>query len=206
MKIIAESLYKRFNLREWIFKDLNFELNIGNRYGIAGANGAGKSTLLSILAGISLPSKGKVIYLSNDKKELDSLQWYKYLSIATPYSDLIDYLTPNELLDFYCKFKNFQIGITKKKFLEIAYLTDHQDKYIKHFSSGMKQRLKLALAIISDSEILFLDEPGSNLDAKASEWYYNLLDEYTKNKLVVIASNEEKDFLSCEKIISLGGN
>ncbi|NOT38204.1 MAG: ABC transporter ATP-binding protein [Saprospiraceae bacterium] len=202
MKIVAQALSKRFTLREWVFKDLNFEFNQGCKYGISGPNGSGKSTLMSILSGINLPSKGSLQYY-NDKLLIEPMQWYKFISIATPYSDIIDYLTLDELIDFYLQFKSFQKKLNKEDFLQIVYLKEQRNKFIKHFSSGMKQRLKLGLAILSDSDVLFLDEPGTNLDDQALDWYYDLLNKNTVDKLVVVASNEKRDFISCNDIIEL---
>lgn len=202
MKIIADNIGKRFTLHQWIFKDLSFEFNIAHRYGIQGPNGSGKSTLLSILSGINLPSKGTLNYYKDDKA-IDGLLWHQYLTISTPYSDLIDYLTLEELLDFYLNFKKFQSSIDKNNFLEIVFLAQHKNKLVKHFSSGMKQRLKLALAILTESDVLLLDEPCTNLDVNTTEWYYSLLNQYTKNKLVIVASNDARDFEGCTNYINL---
>ncbi len=202
MKIIADNISKRFTLHQWIFRELSFEFNINHRYGIQGPNGSGKSTLLSILSGINLPSNGKLNYYK-DEKVIDGLLWHQHLTIATPYSDLIDYLTLEELLDFYLNFKKFQSSIDKNHFLEIVFLTQHKHKLVKHFSSGMKQRLKLALAILTESDVLLLDEPCTNLDISTTEWYYNLLKQYTNNKLVIVASNDTRDFEGCNSIVNL---
>ena len=203
MKIIAENLCKRYSLHNWVFKNINFELISATTYGISGSNGSGKSTLLSIISGINLPSSGKIQYQLHEKN-IDPLQWYKYISIATPYAELIDFLSLNELIDYYLQYKKFVQSIDKNQFLEIVYLEEHRSKLIKYFSSGLKQRLKLALAILTDTPILLLDEPTTNLDDEAIQWYKLLLEKYRSAKLVVIASNDQNDFTNCSDIIKLG--
>ena len=100
--------------------------------------------------------------------------------------------------------KPLQKGISQYDLIKIAYLEGAKDKQIKNFSSGMKQRLKLALAWLSDVSIVLLDEPCSNLDAKGIEWYKKLANEYSKNRLVIVCSNNiEDEFSFCKKSIDM---
>lgn len=201
MEIVAESIYKRF-LHTWIIRDFNFRFHSKLRYGVAGLNGVGKSTLLQMLAGIIPVSKGKIKYIDSDKV-LEESKWYEQICFAAPYAELYDYMNISELVNHHLVFKKFQNDLRAEEFIRLCYLQGHENKLIKSYSSGMKQRLKLGLSIISESKVLFLDEPQSNLDELAKSWYRNILDEYTKDKIVIIASNENDDFNMVQKIIRL---
>lgn len=192
MKIVASSIYKRF-YRNWIIKDFNYTFNQGHVYGIAGSNGSGKSTLLQILSGMMGPSKGEIHY-SMDDQELEEEFWFSKISYAAPYADVYDYMNVHELVQHQLCFKQFRNNMSSTEFIETCYLNGHEDKLIKFYSSGMKQRLKLGLAILADSPVLFLDEPISNLDDRAKLWCKQLLKKHCADRLVIIASNEPEDF------------
>lgn len=191
MKIEAKDLSKRFN-REWIFKNLNFQFT-ETRYAIVGPNGSGKSTLLQILWGQMLPSKGEIIYTLNDKV-LPVDEVFNHVAIATPYLELIDEFTLNEMVDFHFRFKKSRHGKNTKELLELFELSHASDKTIANFSSGMRQRLKLGLAFYSQTAALFLDEPTTNLDKKAIAWYQQQLANIPAETLVLIASNQEHEY------------
>ena len=187
MEIFAEHLYKRYSNNYWVIKDLNLNLTAGKVYGLSGANGSGKTTLMHLMAGLIIPTKGKIIYQLNGVAIEDHL-WFRHFSFAAPYADLYDYLSVNEFLELYLCHKEF---------------TGNKEKFIKNFSSGMKQRLKLALALLTRSQIVFLDEPLSNLDDFTKNWYFSLLEEHKSDRIIVIASNDEADFNAVEKKIEL---
>lgn len=200
MKIVLENLSKRFN-RQWIFKDVNLELASGNSYAVIGPNGSGKSTFVKVLMGVIPPTEGNLLY-QVDGKAIEDEDIYKCCSLASPYLELIEEFTLLELLNFHFKFKNIKSGFNVNDILEIAYLEPHKNKPIRHFSSGMKQRLKLALAFYSDSPVLLLDEPTSNLDVKGIEWYNQQISLCTDN-LVIVASNQDYEIDFCENKINI---
>lgn len=202
MEISAEHLYKRYSNNYWIIKDLNLNLTQGKVYGLTGANGSGKTTLMHLLAGLIVPTKGKVIYQIHGTQIEDHL-WFRHFCFAAPYADLYDYLTVKEFLELYLCNKEFTLNLSLDDFLKICFLEPHKEKFIKNFSSGMKQRLKLALALLTHSNVVFLDEPLSNLDDFTKNWYFNLLEEYKSGKIIVIASNDEADFRSVDIKINL---
>jgi ABC-type multidrug transport system ATPase subunit len=191
MKIEAKNLSKRFN-REWIFKNLNFQFT-ETCYAITGPNGSGKSTLLQTLWGQMLPSTGEVIYTQLEKT-ISPEDVYKHIAIATPYLDLIDEFTLTEMVTFHFHFKQPRHNKTTKELLELFELSHAQHKPIANFSSGMRQRLKLGLAFYSQTEILFLDEPTTNLDKKATAWYQHQLATVPSDTLIIIASNQEHEY------------
>jgi ABC-type multidrug transport system ATPase subunit len=199
-RIEVEAVAKRF-ANQWIFRNLSLEILPSVGYVILGANGSGKSTLLQILSSYLSPTKGKVNFW-NQGKALLSEEVYRYISICTPYMELTEEFTLDEMLDFHLKFQNLVPGFTKERFIDYCYLSDAKDKQLRHFSSGMKQRVKLALALLSDTGAVFLDEPTSNLDRKAIEWYQQMVKLYSQNRIVVVCSNRiEEEYQFCQRQI-----
>ena len=201
MNITIENIGKRY-LYEWIFKKINFQFKTATRYAILGTNGSGKSTFLKIISGHLSPSKGTILYQENNQA-IDSDNLYKQVSFAAPYIDLIEEFTLQEAIRFHQKFKPFRSNITTAEFLQLIQLEHAASKEIRFFSSGMKQRLKLGLAICSNSSILLLDEPTSNLDEKSIDWYQQLLNKFADNRLILIASNEKRDIQDCEEQLNI---
>lgn len=190
MSISLANIGKRYN-REWIFRNVNYEFSDGNAYVIIGSNGSGKSTLLQLIAGNLLASEGTISYSENEKIILEE-KIFSQISFASPYLELLEEYTLSEMIDFHFKFKKYFSGWDLEKVIESTQLAYAKDKILKNYSSGMKQRVKLALAILSDTPFLLLDEPASNLDKNAIEWYQNLIKNHTKNRIVIVCSNEQK--------------
>lgn len=191
MKIILENIGKKFN-REWIFRNVSYEFSQGNKYAILGTNGCGKSTLLQIIAGASSQSEGEIKW-TRDKGHETEDKLFMDLGLAAPYLELPEEMTWKEAVKFHGKFKKFVNGFTEDKIIELSGLTASSEKEIRNFSSGMKQRARLTLAILSDTPLLLLDEPSTNLDANAVKWYQNLISEYAKERLVIVCSNYNKE-------------
>ncbi|NBU52674.1 MAG: ATP-binding cassette domain-containing protein [Chitinophagia bacterium] len=139
------------------------------------------------------------------EKHIDRDDIYKYISISAAYSELDEELSPRELFTHYSNFKSFRID-SLEKFLELAQLEDARDKPVVYFSSGMKQRLSLALALTMDSPLLFLDEPSSFLDDTRKSWFYELFHAYVEGKTVFLASNDKADLDLCDTSILLMGS
>ncbi|WP_316843354.1 ABC transporter ATP-binding protein [Pedobacter psychrodurus] len=200
MNISLNNVGRRFN-KEWIFRNLSTEFKSGNSYAILGPNGSGKSTLLSVLTGSLSPSEGEISF--SDTKEIPVENIYKYISLAAPYLELVETFTLRESIDFHFKFKNFALGIDAKKLITILGLEKAANKQIKYFSSGMKQRTKLALACCTDTPILFLDEPTSNLDVQGISWYRELIENFGKDRLMIIGSNQSQEYDFCTNQIQI---
>jgi ABC-type multidrug transport system ATPase subunit len=190
--IAVEGLGKKFN-REWIFRDMNYTFQGGQTHAITGPNGSGKSTLLQILWGQMPPSLGTVRY-TRASGEVNADDIYKNIAIAAPYLDIIDEFTLLEQLKFHFKLKTPRNGMTYMEMLEIMNMKQAQDKYISNFSSGMRQRVKLALAFFSNADIFFLDEPGTNLDNQSFNWYQEQLRNLPSHALIFIASNQASEY------------
>ncbi len=201
LKIQLHEASKRFQY-EWIFKNLNLQLKQGDSLAITGGNGSGKSTLLKCLSGSIPISSGNIIFESKGKSIPES-DWYKYLTISAPYLELPEEFTLLELIEFHFKFKNPINQIIPKELVEILYLDQHLNKPVSQFSSGMKQRVKLGIALFSDVPLVLLDEPTSNLDKKGIGWYLELIKEYQKDRILIVCSNDPREYEFCLQKIAL---
>ncbi len=201
MKINLEHIGRRFN-REWIFNDVNYVFETGTSYAILGANGAGKSTILQLISG-SLSSSEGVISYSKEGVLLNPELVFEHLSMAAPYLELIEEFTLNELIDFHFQFKKYRSGLDRLQLIELMGLKRSEFKALKHFSSGMKQRVKLALAFCSDTEMILLDEPASNLDQQGLEWYLSLVKEFSADRMLIICSNQIQEYSFCKNQLNI---
>ncbi len=202
-QIMLEGVGKRFRY-EWIFRNISKTFASGNIYALLGSNGSGKSTLMKILSGHLSPSEGKISFYVKDKKQ-DEDDIYKHISYAAPYVELIEELTLTEMIQFHIRFKPLSNALKVNDLIEILGFEKSKNKEVRYFSSGMKQRLKLALAICSDSPILLLDEPTTNLDAQGVAWYRQLISRFTEggNRLTIVASNIEHDYDFCNEMLNI---
>lgn len=189
MEVSLHAITRSFG-REVVFRDVTRTLASGSRTAILGPNGSGKSTLLQVIAGALMPTAGGITHRLHGR-DLPQEEVYRQVSIAAPYLGLYEDLSLREVLQFHARFKPLRSGLAPADVARIAYLEKALEKPVLHFSSGMKQRLKLALAILSDTPLLLLDEPSSNLDAEAIDWFRALLREHVDGRTLVIASNRQ---------------
>jgi ABC-type multidrug transport system ATPase subunit len=201
MKIKFSNAGKRFN-REWIFRNSDLEFNSSTSYAITGPNGSGKSTMLQCIGGMLQLSEGKIDY-SIGNKQLASEEVYKQVSFCAPYLDVIEEMALVEFLQFHNQFKSFINNFSIQQIIEEIGLRDAINKQIRFYSSGMKQRVKLAQAIFSDVSIVLLDEPCSNLDAKGIDLYHSLIKKYCNDRLVIVCSNDEVEYSFTKNRISV---
>lgn len=189
MEVILTHIAKHYG-REVVFQGLSTTLASGSRTAILGANGSGKSTLLQLIGGALIPTNGTVAH-ALDGKAIAQQEVYRHVSIAAPYLGLYEDLSLRQAIGFHARFKPLRNGLQVEDVARLAYLEGALEKPVSHFSSGMKQRLKLALAILSDTPLLLLDEPASNLDAQAIAWFRALLEEHLAARTLVVASNRD---------------
>jgi ABC-type multidrug transport system ATPase subunit len=202
ISIHLQAVSKKYN-REWIFRNLDLEIRPGSRLALLGANGSGKSTLLQVISGYLIPDSGKVKFISN-ATELKEENAHEHISFASPFLQLSEEFTLKEVVEHTLIYKPFLNDLNSAAVIDIVELKSASNKPLKHFSSGMKQRVKLALAILANSELLFLDEPLSNLDANGVKWYQHMIAQYAANKTIVVCSNTIKDEYSfCEKELNM---
>jgi len=194
LKIDLKDAGRRFN-KEWIFRNFTYSFHSAGKYAILGPNGSGKSTLLSVILGSLAPSEGTISYTGEQEIPVEKI--YKQISFAAPYLDLVEEFTLQETIDFHFKFKNFHPNINAVQLMDLLGLGSAQDKALKYFSSGMKQRTKLALACCTDTPILLLDEPTSNLDRQGMAWYHELISRFSTDRLVFVGSNQEEEYSFC---------
>jgi ABC-type multidrug transport system ATPase subunit len=202
MTISLSDAGKRFN-REWIFRRLNYTFSSGSSYAIIGPNGSGKSTLLQALGGSIMLNEGTIQFSANGTN-CPTEQIFNHVSICAPYLELVEEMTAGEFLRFHNAFKSFLPGITVDSAIEKVGLASAVNKQIRYYSSGMKQRVKLAQCIFSDTAIVLLDEPCTNLDAAGIDLYHYLVKSFCHNRLVVVSSNDEVEYRFCSQRLEMG--
>lgn len=220
MKISLTKAGKRFN-RDWIFRNVTYEFTAGNAYAITGPNGSGKSTLLQVIGGALMMSEGELDYQVTDysaagsqvsgnaatasskapKSNPDLL--FRHISIAAPYLEVIEEMSVTEFLAFHTSFKPFLPAVSIPEAIRVVGLEKAAHKQIRFYSSGMRQRVKLAQAIFSDVPCILLDEPCTNLDAEGIALYQQLIRDYCSNRLVIVSSNDLQEYGFCNETISI---
>ncbi len=200
MTITLNDAGKRFN-RDWIFRHLNYEFNTGHSYAITGPNGSGKSTLLQSVAGAIGISEGRIDYTATGP--IPPEHAFRHLSLAAPYLQLIEEMTVTEFLHFHAAFKPLLPGCPAAEIIRRVGLETAAHKQIRYYSSGMKQRVRLAQALFSDTSIVLLDEPCTNLDTDGIALYRQLIHENTRDRLVIVSSNDVQEYDFCEERIDI---
>lgn len=202
----SKDLEKSF-LNKVVFRNVNLELKSRDSLAVTGRNGSGKSTLLKVLANLIKPNKGSVI-VSENSSDVPPDKAHVYFGMIAPYLNLYDELTALENLEFFYDLKcNGNSASVKKEHLK--YLLNRINLYsrrndeVKNFSSGMKQRVKLAFAVINNPKILLMDEPRTNLDVEGIDLVYKIAEEHKENGILILATNEPEDTKLCKDIISI---
>jgi ABC-type multidrug transport system ATPase subunit len=196
---------KRFN-RDWIFRHFSYTFEQGQAYAITGPNGSGKSTLLQAIAGNLMLNEGSIAYTGTHEhttSPIDPEHIYRELSIAAPYLELVEEMTATEFLHFHHQFKPLTAGLSIDDILDTVELGNASRKQIRYYSSGMKQRIKLAQAVFSDAPLLLLDEPCTNLDKAGYALYHHLVNTYCSHKLIIVSSNDPAEMEFCTERISV---
>ncbi len=203
LTVQLNNIGKKFG-REWIFRDLNYTIAAGQKLLISGGNGSGKSTLLQVISGFVSPNEGTLVHrLKGTIIPQDKLKGH--LALASPYLQLIEDFTAPELLAHIAMSKPFRNGLNPEQVLKLSGLGASGDKLIRQFSSGMKQRLKLTIALLSDANLLLLDEPVSNLDRTAILWYHDLVRQHSEDRTVIVCSNAiTDDHFFCDTELNVG--
>ena len=202
MDIELKKVGKRY-IRRWVFKDISYRIPQGSRIGVTGHNGSGKSTLLRILTGALPVSQGEVEYRNSSGEVIASDKVYSHFSFAAPYADLIEEMTIAEALKFHRSFREMKPGCDTGQFVQLLGSQFYAGMYLKSMSSGMKQRMRVALAIMTECDILVLDEPTSNLDEAGKAWFQSMLNRVGDSTTMIIASNESEDMAVCREFINI---
>jgi ABC-type multidrug transport system ATPase subunit len=197
LQIDATGLGKRFQ-RDWIFRGLTHGFRPGSATAILGPNGAGKSTLLNTISGQLLPTEGTLTYtLAGRAVSVEAIP--QHLAYAAPYLELLEELTLLEMLRFHTQFKPLRPGTSLDQLIEVMYLERARHQLVREFSSGMKQRLKLALALYADAPLLLLDEPTTNLDATGVAWYQEHVAATRAGRTLLLSSNVPAEYAFCDE-------
>lgn len=202
MNLRLNNIGKRYNY-QWIFRELSLDIKSPAVLAIKGSNGSGKSTLMSILSGYQAPSEGIIEWSDDISNAIDSDKIFQFISWCSPATELPEEFTLIEMIEFQSKFKPWLNGINISKIIEITMLEAQSNQPISSFSTGMKQRLKVAMALLADVKIVLLDEPTSNLDEWGIGWFKNLIQHYASNRIIIIASNMQHDFININSELNM---
>ncbi len=196
------NLSKNFG-RRLIFRDINYTIRKNTVLGISGNNGSGKSTFMKIVAGVLSPNKGEIVHSINGNKLVDN-ELFNYIGFVSPYLVLYEEFSAEENLKIFSKIRGIKFNSEySKELFEKLNLFNRRKEFVKNYSSGMKQRLKYIFALLHQPELLLLDEPTSNLDSEGKEAVYSIIEKFSEDKIVIIASNEEQDLKYCKELIKL---
>ena len=197
-------LSKTFGVRR-IFNNISFVVATGQSLAITGPNGYGKSTMIHILTGLGRASSGVVLYTS-DSGRLSFEQYQNRMAVVTPYHEFYDAMTASENLAFYSGLAGLEFGGQDiLSALRWFGLEGRGNDSVGAYSSGMKQRLKYALAMLRRPEILLLDEPTAYLDEAGKKLILEFLESVKSTTLIVIATNEKEEAGFAERVCQLGG-
>jgi ABC-2 type transport system ATP-binding protein len=177
--------------------NVSFDVQQGHCFGLLGPNGAGKTTTIEIMEGIISPSSGQVFYQG---QHVDS-QISQQIGIQFQHTALQDFLTVKETLNLFASF--YQNTLPQAQLIELCDLSDFLDRDNRLLSGGQRQRLLLALALINDPQIIFLDEPTTGLDPHARRNFWQLIKNIkAQNKTVVLTTHymDEAEQL-CDDIV-----
>jgi heme exporter protein A len=198
----VSGLRKVFN-RRTVFSGIDFQISGKDSLTVTGRNGSGKSTLLKIIAGVLSPTRGNVDLLL-DQKPMSVDQRYCYIGFVAPYLQLYDEFSAVENLEFFSRVRGLPVGRSSlAELLARLGLQDRKEDPLRTFSSGMKQRVKYAFALLHDPPVLLLDEPTANLDAAGMETVYRVIEEQKQKGIVIVATNNADEIHLCRGLVDL---
>lgn len=202
-RIEVDGITKTFGDRK-VLKDINFAISAPNSVGITGHNGSGKSTLMKILAQIISPTRGKVT-VKRDEKPLPDDRHLEIIKMVAPEMALYEMLSAYENLEFFAKLASVPMPRSEQdRLLALMGLAGRGADMVGAYSSGMKQRLKYAVALLANPDILLLDEPTSNLDDEGKAIVIDIMARQKQDKILIIATNEHEDLGRVASVIELG--
>lgn len=199
LRIHLHHITKRFG-PERIVENFSHTFSQPDRIAILGPNGSGKSTLLQMVAGYVMPGKGNIDF-EWEGKMIDRDLQFQQVAFSAPYMELIEELTLEEFLAYHFRFKKPLLPVAEMP--PLIGLSEARHKIIAQFSSGMRQRVRLAQCIFADTPALLLDEPCSNLDEEGSTLFDNLLHRFSRGRLLLLASNDPNEYRLCEQQIRM---
>jgi heme exporter protein A len=203
MRIEARGLRKVFN-RRVIFRDVSFSLGEGEVLLVTGRNGSGKSTLVKIISHVLSPSAGTVEFALDGAPVRGMV--VRHLGLVSPYLQLYDEFTAAEHLRFAMTIRGLRPDPAgADDVLRRVGLHHRKEDAVRTYSSGMKQRLKYAFALLHRPPVLLLDEPMSNLDAEGVAMVRGLMEEQRGKGVLVVATNDLTDLERYDARVDLNG-
>ncbi|MCV9389441.1 ABC transporter ATP-binding protein [Reichenbachiella ulvae] len=206
-RIEISNLYKRYkNAHQDSLSDINITIEAGTKFGLLGPNGAGKTTMISILCGFLEASSGGVKYLSNEGEEIVGKGLKSIIGFVPQEYAMYGELTPMQNLEYFGALYNMKPDVIHERsveLLDILGLNEVADKKVANFSGGMKRRVNLAIGIIHNPSIIFLDEPTVGVDVQSKHAIIRFLNELNqKNATIIYTShhmNEAQEF--CDELV-----
>ncbi len=198
----ASEVKKVFHKRI-IFSGIKFSLQEGNSLAIIGRNGSGKSTLVKIIAGILSATSGETSIIV-DRNSIPQADIFRHIGFVAPYLQMYEEFSAFENLQIFRKVRGIDISDDHvNTLLKKISLEHRKNDLVRTYSSGMKQRLKFAFALLHSPPVLILDEPSSNLDAEGISSVFEIVEEQKTHGIVVIATNDEEEAGWCSQCIDL---
>ncbi len=194
--IRIENLQKKFGKNEAV-KGISFDIPQGICFGLLGPNGAGKTTTVEMIEGIRRPSAGSVLYRGKPRDD----DFYQQIGIQFQSTALMDFLTTREVLRLFSEL--YANPLPEQELIGLCQLSEFLDTYATRLSGGQRQRLLLAVALVNDPEVLFLDEPTTGLDPQARRNFWQLIkDVRHQGKTVVLTTHymDEAELL-CDQLV-----
>lgn len=187
---------------------VNLEVERGDRIAVLGPNGAGKTTLLKLIGGLLLPSEGEIVVNGYDTQQHNNAARKSVGFVMNEERSFFWRLTATQNLEFFAMLDNLwgaSMRERSRELIRFVGLEEHADKPVSTYSSGMKQRLALARGLVSEPEVLILDEPTRTLDPVASEDMINLIIERLhkdSRKTLLIATHRLEEVAKlCDKVM-----
>jgi heme exporter protein A len=197
-----ENVRKEFS-RRIIFDKISLSLTNGESLAITGINGSGKSTLVKIIAGILSPTRGALI-LSVNGKEMKLEQYHNFIGFVAPYVQMYDEFSAYENLKFFTRIRGLKFDQQYvDDILDRVLLFDRRHDAVRTYSSGMKQRLKYAFAMLHKPDILIFDEPRANLDRHGIATAYSIMEEHKPEGILILATNDNEDLSYAQTVVNL---
>ena len=196
--ILAENLYKNYGTVEAL-RGVSFAVPQGEVFGLLGPNGAGKTSTVEILEGMRTPDRGSARVCGLDPEKAGD-DFKQRIGAVLQSTALPDKLRVKEALDLFANF--YRHHTSTEELLKRFQLEEKRDAFYSQLSGGQKQRLALAMALVNDPEVVFLDEPTAGLDPQVRREIYDIIEQLKKsNKTVLITTHyiEEAERL-CDRV------
>jgi heme exporter protein A len=189
--------------RRPVFSEVSVRISRSETLAVTGPNGSGKSTLMKIIAGVLTPSNGTVT-LTVDGAVVAPERHFAHLGFVAPYLQMYDEFSAWENLRTVCRIRGLDAADESLLgLLRTVRLADRRNDPVRTYSSGMKQRLKYAFALVHRPALLLLDEPGANLDEDGAAMVSEIIAAHRREGIVVVATNDRAEAAACDRTLDI---